>query len=69
MYDLVRDTIQFDLGRIFTTPLRNISYSPFRSACNNGNTQWVSIIKAEAKVMQKALDGIVTSLDKIAAGQ
>ena len=69
MYDLVRDTIQFDLGRIFTTPLKNISYSPFRNACNNGNTQWVSIIKAEAKVMQKALDGIVTSLDKIAAGQ
>ena len=69
MYDLVRDTIQFDLGRIFTTPLKNISYSPFRNACNNGQTNWVSIIKAEAKVMQKALDGIVTSLDKIAAGQ
>ena len=69
MYDLVRDSIQFDLGRIFTTPLRNISYSPFRSACNGGQTNWASIIKAEAKVMQKALDGIVTSLDKIAAGQ
>ncbi|MBO7176284.1 MAG: hypothetical protein J6W14_02815, partial [Clostridia bacterium] len=69
MYDLVRDTIQFDLGRIFTTPLRNISYSPFRNACNNGNTHSVSIIKAEAKVMQKALDQIVTSLDKIAEGQ
>ena len=69
MYDLIRDTIQFDLGRIFTTPLRNISYSPFRNACNNGNTQWVSIIKAEAKVMQKALEQIVTSLDKVASGQ
>ena len=69
MYDLIRDTIQIDLGRIFTTPLRNISYSPFRSACNGGQTNWVSIIKAEAKVMQKALDQIVTSLDALAAGQ
>ena len=69
MYDLIRDTIQIDLGRIFTTPLKNISYSPFRSACNNGQTNWVSIIKAEAKVMQKALDQIVTSLDNLAAGQ
>ena len=69
MYDLIRETIQIDLGRIFTTPLKNISYSPFRSACNNGNTNWTSIIKAESKVMAKLLDQIVTSLDNLAAGQ
>ena len=69
MYDLIRETIQIDLGRIFTTPLKNISYSPFRNACNNGNTNWTSIIKAESKVMAKLLDQIVTSLDNLAAGQ
>ena len=69
MYDLIRETIQIDLGRIFTTPLKNISYSPFRSACNNGSTNWSSIIKAEGKVMGKLLDQIVTSLDTLAEGQ
>lgn len=69
MYDLVRDTIQIDLGRIFTTPLKNISYSPFRNACNSGSTNWASIIKAEGKIMQKALDTIVKTLDSLAAGQ
>lgn len=68
MYDLIRDTIQIDLGRIFTTPLKNISYSPFRNACNNGSTNWTSIIKAESRVMQKALEEIVTSLDRLAEG-
>lgn len=69
MYDLIRETIQIDLGRIFTTPLKNISYSPFRSACNSGNTNWTSIIKAESKAMGKLLGQIVSSLDALAAGQ
>ena len=69
MYDLIRDTIQIDLGRIFTTPLKNISYSPFRSACNNNSTNWTSIIKAESNVMKKALANIVDTLDNLAAGQ
>jgi hypothetical protein len=69
MYDLIRETIQIDLGRIFTTPLKNISYSPFRSACNSGNTNWTSIIKAESKAMSKLLGQIVSSLDALAAGQ
>ncbi len=69
MYDLVRDTIQIDLGRIFTTPLKNISYSPFRTACINNRDSWVSIIKAESKVMEKAIASIVSTLDDLAAGQ
>lgn len=69
MYDLIRDTIQIDLGRIFTTPLKNISYLPFRNACNNGQTNWVSIIKAESRVMEKALATIVETLDDLASGQ
>ena len=69
MYDLIRDTIQIDLGRIFTTPLKNVSWEPFRNACTNGQTNWASISKAESKKMQKALDQIVATLNTLAEGQ
>ena len=69
MYDLIRDTIQIDLGRIFTTPLKNVSWEPFRNACTNGQTNWASISKAESKKMQKALDQIVATLNTLADSQ
>lgn len=69
MYDLIRDTVQIDLGRIFTTPLKNVSWEPFRNSCTNGQTNWASISKAEGKKMQKALDQIVATLNTLAEGQ
>ena len=69
MYDLIRDTVQIDLGRIFTTPLKNVSWEPFRNSCTNGQTNWASISKAESKKMQKALDQIVETLNTLAEGQ
>ena len=62
MFDLVRKNIRIEFGRIFTTPLKNITYSPFRSAVNNGNTNWTTIIKAETRVLARALDRIVDSV-------
>ena len=64
MYDLIRETVSFDLGRIFSEPLSNIPIFPFRNACNNGSTNWASISKAESKRMQKLLEQIVSNFEE-----
>ena len=66
MYDLIRDAVQIDLGRIFNSPLKKIPYEPFRTACSKGQTNWVSTVKAYTKVMEKALEEIVSTLDGLA---
>ena len=63
MYDLLRETVSFDLGRVFSEPLGNIPIFPFRNACNNGSTNWASISKAESKRMQQLLEKIISEFD------
>jgi hypothetical protein len=62
MYDLIRAGITFDLGNIFAEPLEKITYYAFRKAANDGATNWVSLAKAQSKVMQNRLDALVETL-------
>ena len=63
MYDILRETVSFDLGRVFSEPLNNIPIFPFRNACNSGSTSWASISKAESKRMQKLLEQIISNFE------
>lgn len=62
MYDIIRDGISFDTGRIFCEPLDKITFSAFREACNLATTNWSSIMKAKGKILQKKLDALVETL-------
>lgn len=65
MYDLIRESVQIDIGRVFCTPLKNIPYTVFRNACVNGSTNWTSLITAEGKVFSKILTQITEQLDEL----
>ena len=67
VYDLIRDSVYIDIGRVFCTPLNNLTYSLFRNACTEGQTNWASRIKVESKAFGKKLDGITKTLDELAA--
>lgn len=67
VYDLIRESVYIDIGRVFCTPLNNLTYSLFRNACTEGQTNWASRIKGESKSFGKKLDGITKTLDELAA--
>lgn len=57
MYDLIRESLTFDIGRIFSKSL--ISQSDFRNALENNQNTWASITKVRQKEMEKKLDKLM----------
>ena len=64
MYDIIRDGVSIDMRRLFCTELQNFPYSLFRNICENKATTntWASSYKAAARIMEKALQNINSSL-------
>ncbi len=66
MYDIIRESISIDIGRIFTTELKNLSYSIFRTACqNNSASSWAATYRGNGKVFGGLLEKINTSLEEL----
>jgi hypothetical protein len=62
MYDLIRSTVSFDFGRVFNNDLSGLTYSLFRGAVVNKNTNWASTMKSNEKVLAKQLEKLTKSL-------
>ncbi len=62
MYDLIRSTVSFDFGRVFNNDLNSMTYSLFRNAIVQQNTNWASTIKANEKALGKMIDKLTKSL-------
>lgn len=59
MYDTIKRTVVMDLGRIFTTPLENNSYAPFRNAVKNDTAaSWIRNAKSITSVMNASIKKI-----------
>ena len=65
MYDIIREGVSIDIGRIFCTELSNLTYNTFRDRCS-GNTPnaWASAYRAAEKKMTRALQDINDALSK-----
>ena len=53
MYDLIRENVTFDIGRIFSSQL--IPQSDFRNALANNQNTWVSVAKVRGKMLESKL--------------
>ena len=62
MYDLIRSTVSFDFGRVFNNDLGGLTYSLFRSSVVSGNTNWMSTVKSNSKVISKQLEKLTKAL-------
>jgi hypothetical protein len=66
MYDIIRQSVVIDLGRLLTTQVQNYSYSIFRSAVNsNASGSWDSSKKANGRLFERKIDAVNKSLDKL----
>ena len=66
MFDLIRETVVIDLGRLLTTKLENLSYSLFRSAMNNNQAgSWGSLKNANTKLFNRKIADINKSIEAL----
>ncbi len=63
MYDIIRQTVYIDLGRIFTTSLNNVTYSLFRNSVKNSNVGWVVSFQPMKTALERKLDEINTKFE------
>ncbi len=61
MYDLIRESVTFDIGRIFSSNL--ISQSGFRTTIEKDRNNWASSTKANSKVLEKKLEALTEAFE------
>ncbi len=61
MYDIIRENLTFDLGRLFSESL--LGQGNFRSAISGNSNNWASQAKAVAKQMPKKLDKLISAYE------
>ncbi len=66
MYDLIKSSVSFDLGRMFSPDLQYIT-DIFYKAVNANNTNWSSQTKVYQKILDKQIAGIVADITSIPA--
>lgn len=62
MFDIIRETIVFDFGRVFTNSMSALTYSLFRDAVSAGKDNWVSIYEKNEKKLIASLEKVTTAL-------
>ena len=66
MFDIIRESVVIDLGRLLTNRLDNLSYSLFRSAMNNNQAgSWSSTKNANTKLFNRKLADINKALENL----
>ena len=60
MFDLIRETVVFDLGRLYTTAFNKRTYQLFRNAMSSATyTSYLKQYNGEAKLLKSYLDKLL----------
>lgn len=62
MYDIIRDSSVFDIGRIYNDSLNSRTYSLFRSSLVDGNKNWISTYEKNYKSLNKQFEKVIANL-------
>lgn len=66
MFDIIRQTVVIDLGRLLTNRLENLSYSLFRTAVNNNQAgAWASMKNSNTKLFNRKIADINKAIEKL----
>ncbi len=66
MYDIIRENVVIDLGRLMTTQVDNMSYNIFRNAVsNNGVGSWSAALKTQLKLFERKINNINKAIEKL----
>ena len=62
MYDIIRESNVFDIGRIFNDSMSGKTYSMFRSCLMDNKDGWISTYEKNVKALTKQLEKVVEAL-------
>ena len=62
-YDLIRNSVTFELGRIFTIPFNNLASTQFRSSVLANNGAWTSNYNSIDTMLGKAIDSVMSQFN------
>lgn len=62
VYDIIRASVSFDLGRMFASSLNNFTYSTFRNSCNANNGTFSSLYASTKPMMDKLLAKLIRDI-------
>jgi ABC-type glycerol-3-phosphate transport system substrate-binding protein len=62
MYDIIRGSVVFDIGRIFNDSMNALTYGMFRSAVSGRNKNWISTYTSNEKTLNRLFDGVISAL-------
>ncbi len=64
MYDIIRDGVSIEVGRLFCTECKDLTYRLFRDACDGTSSPavWSSSYKAGSRIIQNGLNSINDAL-------
>lgn len=62
MLDIIRPSLNFDLGRLYNTKLNNLTFTMFRNTVN-GNANWSSTLGRNTKLLEKQFEKLIASFD------
>ena len=62
MYDILRATVSFDIGRIFNDSMNALTYSMFRGALDRGTGDWASIYKSNEATLTAKFADVINAL-------
>lgn len=63
MFDIIRDTIMFDFGRVFTDNLESLTFNMFRDSVRDDNTNWASTYEAKKSRLESLLSDVISSFE------
>lgn len=63
MYNIIRTTVCFDLGRLFNNKLNKITDIFYNAACDNKN--WATVSSGMSKVLDKYIKNVATAFEKL----
>ena len=62
MLDIIRDSINFDFGRVFNSMLSSVTYTMFRGVVN-GTGNWASTLASNLKLLDKQLGKLLDKFE------
>lgn len=62
MFDIIRSSVVFDFGRVFTYSMSGMTYGLFRDAVATKKNNWISIYEKNEKKLTAALEKVVNDL-------
>ena len=62
MWDIIRSTTTFDLGRVFANEFNGITYGLFRSEVASGKVQWASAAEKNMNSLNSSMKKLIEAL-------